>query len=268
MPGTPGQPCTRPTRVRGPTSCTTAASYSRVCPSSPAVRSSPLRPRRCRRASVGSATGTTATPGCATRASRWRRSGSPPARTRPDDFFAFLATAAASSVGPDHGLQIMFGIGGEHDLSERTLPHLEGWRNSAPVRVGNGAWDQRQIDVYGELLGAALRLADQLDAIDEDTRRFLIACADCRGVALDREGPGHLGGARRPAALPLLQGHVLGRAGPRDLAGRPARRRTTGSTGGSACARRSGRPSSATGGTSRPTRSRSTWARPRWTRRT
>ena len=94
------------------------------------------------------------------------------------DFFAFLATAAASSVGPDHGLQIMFGIGGEHDLSERTLPHLEGWRNSAPVRVGNGAWDQSQIDVYGELLGAALRLADQLDTIDEDTRRFLIACAD------------------------------------------------------------------------------------------
>jgi len=46
------------------------------------------------------------------------------------------------------------------------------------VRVGNGAWDQSQIDVYGELLGAALRLADQLDTIDEDTRRFLIACAD------------------------------------------------------------------------------------------
>jgi GH15 family glucan-1,4-alpha-glucosidase len=95
-----------------------------------------------------------------------------------DDFFAFLATAAASSIGRDHGLQIMFGIGGEHDLSERTLPHLEGWKNSAPVRVGNGAWDQLQIDVYGELLGAACRLADQLDTIDEDTRRFLIACAD------------------------------------------------------------------------------------------
>src|SRR4029078_3435572 len=81
------------------------------------------------------------------------------------DFFAFLATAAASSVGPDHALQIMFGIGGEHDLSERTLPHLEGWRNSAPVRVGNGAWDQLQIDVYGELLGAALRPADSARAM-------------------------------------------------------------------------------------------------------
>ncbi len=94
------------------------------------------------------------------------------------DFFSFLATAAASSVGPEHGLQIMFGVGSEHDLSERELPHLEGWRNSRPVRVGNGAWNQRQIDVYGEVLGAAQLLAGQLGSIDEDTKRFLIACAD------------------------------------------------------------------------------------------
>ncbi|MBJ7593388.1 MAG: glycoside hydrolase family 15 protein [Candidatus Dormibacteraeota bacterium] len=94
------------------------------------------------------------------------------------DYFAFMATAAASGVGPDHGLQIMFGVGGEHDLTERELPHLEGWRDSKPVRVGNGAWNQQQIDVYGELLGAAHRLAGQLSSIDDDTKRFLIACAD------------------------------------------------------------------------------------------
>ena len=94
------------------------------------------------------------------------------------DFFAFMTTAAASSVGPGHGLQIMFGIGGEHDLSERSLAHLEGWRGSRPVRVGNGAWDQSQVDVYGELLGAAVRLADQLVGLDDDTQRFLVACAD------------------------------------------------------------------------------------------
>ncbi|MDQ1619949.1 MAG: alpha,alpha-trehalase, partial [Actinomycetota bacterium] len=90
----------------------------------------------------------------------------------------FMTTAAASSVGPEDNLQIVFGIGGEHDLTERELPHLEGWRKSRPVRVGNGAWTQRQLDVYGELLGSAHRLADQLDDIDEDTRRFLVACAD------------------------------------------------------------------------------------------
>jgi GH15 family glucan-1,4-alpha-glucosidase len=94
------------------------------------------------------------------------------------DFFAFMATAAASSLGPGRSLQIMFGIGGEHDLSERTLPDLRGWRDSRPVRVGNGAWSQRQIDVYGELLGAAHRLTEQLGSLDDDTRRFLVACAD------------------------------------------------------------------------------------------
>src|SRR5437763_8143653 len=43
-----------------------------------------------------------------------------------DDFFAFMTTAAASGVGRGEALQIMFGIGGEHDLTERELPHLEG----------------------------------------------------------------------------------------------------------------------------------------------
>ncbi len=98
------------------------------------------------------------------------------------DFFAFMTTAAASSVGPGVGLQIMFGVGGEHDLTERELGHLRGWRDSGPVRVGNGAWDQRQIDVYGEVLGAASRLAEQLPEIDDDTKRFLVACADAAAV--------------------------------------------------------------------------------------
>jgi GH15 family glucan-1,4-alpha-glucosidase len=99
-----------------------------------------------------------------------------------DDFFAFMTTAAAASVGPQHALQIMFGVGGEHDLSERELDHLAGWRDSRPVRVGNDAWRQQQIDVYGELLGAAHRLADQISAIDDDMRRFLVALADTAAV--------------------------------------------------------------------------------------
>jgi GH15 family glucan-1,4-alpha-glucosidase len=94
------------------------------------------------------------------------------------DFFAFMTTAAAGAAGPDTPLQIMFGVGGEHDLSERTLPHLAGWRDSRPVRVGNGAWNQQQIDVYGELLGAAHRLADHITVVDDDLRAFLVALAD------------------------------------------------------------------------------------------
>jgi alpha,alpha-trehalase len=93
-------------------------------------------------------------------------------------FFTFLADAAASQLQRGIDLQIMFGIGGERDLSERELPHLAGWRASHPVRVGNGAWSQRQLDVYGEMLGAAQRLVQQLGELDPVTQRFLIAAAD------------------------------------------------------------------------------------------
>jgi len=93
-------------------------------------------------------------------------------------FFEFLADTAASQLRHGADLQIMFGVGGEHDLSERELPHLAGWRASRPVRVGNGAWDQRQLDVYGELLSAAQRLAEQLGDLDLVTQQFLAAAAD------------------------------------------------------------------------------------------
>ena len=94
------------------------------------------------------------------------------------NFFAFLANAAAAGLQPGADLQIMFGVGGERDLSERVLPHLAGWRGSRPVRVGNGAWFQRQLDVYGELLVAAHLLVDQLGELDPVTRQFLAAAAD------------------------------------------------------------------------------------------
>src|SRR6516164_301312 len=93
-------------------------------------------------------------------------------------FFTFLAYAAASQLRRGLDLQIMFGIGGERDLSERELTHLAGWRDSQPVRVGNGAWKQRQLDVYGELLDAASRLPDQLDRLGPATRKFLADLAD------------------------------------------------------------------------------------------
>jgi GH15 family glucan-1,4-alpha-glucosidase len=49
-------------------------------------------------------------------------------------------------------LQIMYGIDGRSDLEEEVLHHLEGYRGSAPVRIGNGAANQLQLDIYGELI--------------------------------------------------------------------------------------------------------------------
>jgi GH15 family glucan-1,4-alpha-glucosidase len=51
-------------------------------------------------------------------------------------------------------LQIMYGIGGERDLTEKTLDHLSGYEGARPVRIGNGAWNQKQHDVWGMILDA------------------------------------------------------------------------------------------------------------------
>jgi alpha,alpha-trehalase len=71
------------------------------------------------------------------------------------EYFAFVLESMGP-VGAEAGfdLQIMYGIGGERDLTEHTLDHLGGYRGSRPVRVGNGAWDQRQNDVWGMLFDA------------------------------------------------------------------------------------------------------------------
>jgi len=72
------------------------------------------------------------------------------------EYFAFVLEAVSGGAGPGSPfeLQIMYGIGGERDLTERTIDHLSGYRGSKPVRVGNGAWNQHQNDVWGMLLDA------------------------------------------------------------------------------------------------------------------
>ena len=56
-------------------------------------------------------------------------------------------------------LKIMYRVDGSSDLAEETLDHFEGWRGSRPVRIGNGAADQLQLDIYGEAMDA-MYLAD------------------------------------------------------------------------------------------------------------
>lgn len=71
--------------------------------------------------------------------------------------FSRFLTSSCQSCSKMHGdLQIMYGVESEKDLTERTLEHLEGYLGSRPVRTGNGAYSQRQIDVYGEILDWAL----------------------------------------------------------------------------------------------------------------
>ena len=73
------------------------------------------------------------------------------------------------SVLAEHGageLQIMYGLRGETELTETSLEHLEGYKGSSPVRIGNGAAKQVQLDIYGEIMDAAMLLADYVGKID------------------------------------------------------------------------------------------------------
>lgn len=71
-----------------------------------------------------------------------------------DEAAAFMdwLEARCHELEPDGTLQIMYGIDGRHRLDETVLDHLEGYRGSSPVRVGNGAYNQLQLDIYGELM--------------------------------------------------------------------------------------------------------------------
>ena len=80
-----------------------------------------------------------------------------------NDFFCFVADVA----GRDEELQIMYGIGGERDLAEQVLDHLDGYLGSRPVRIGNGAYKHRQHDVWGAVLDAVYVHTKSLDQFEE-----------------------------------------------------------------------------------------------------
>ncbi|MBF6247521.1 glycoside hydrolase family 15 protein, partial [Nocardia elegans] len=71
-----------------------------------------------------------------------------------DDFFAFLNDATTGPNGEPVPLQVLYGIGGERELTERELPHLAGYDGAQPVRIGNGAYNQEQHDIWGTMLDA------------------------------------------------------------------------------------------------------------------
>ncbi|HEX6475465.1 MAG TPA: glycoside hydrolase family 15 protein, partial [Candidatus Limnocylindria bacterium] len=79
-----------------------------------------------------------------------------------NDFVYFIAEVAGSE-----DLQVMYGVGGERDLEEQELPHLHGYEGARPVRIGNGAYKQRQHDMWGAMLDSVYLHTRSRDTLDE-----------------------------------------------------------------------------------------------------
>ena len=142
-------------------------------------------------------------------------------------FVAWLMDRVHESVGTGSGpLKIMYRVDGSSDLDEESLEHFDGYRGSQPVRIGNGAADQLQLDIYGEAMDS-IHLADthglQLPHVGW-TQISRHARLGLRQLGPARRG--HLGDPRRQEGLHVRPLHVLGgarpRHPPRPIAGRPA----------------------------------------------
>ncbi len=91
------------------------------------------------------------------------------------DFRNFVARAVA---GHPSQVSVLYGIAGERQIPERTLDHLPGYEGSRPVRVGNAAAEQFQLDVYGEILDAAYRAREVAQALDPRGWRAQVSLID------------------------------------------------------------------------------------------
>jgi GH15 family glucan-1,4-alpha-glucosidase len=84
-------------------------------------------------------------------------------RSEADAFFRWLGRQLNNSNDLHRPMQIMYGLDGRTNLEEHQLTHLRGYRDSQPVRIGNGAYQQLQLDIYASLLMPLLRFISPVD---------------------------------------------------------------------------------------------------------
>jgi len=133
-----------------------------------------------------------------------------------DDFFYFVADMCRD--GRD--LQVMYGVGGEHELVEESLPHLSGYEGAVPVRTGNGAYSQRQHDVWGAVLDSVYLHVRSREQLPESLWPVLKRQVDCaaehwekpdRGIWEVRGEPQHFTSSKLMCWVALDRGARLAR---------------------------------------------------------
>jgi GH15 family glucan-1,4-alpha-glucosidase len=142
-------------------------------------------------------------------------------------FMAWLADRYRTSDGDDSGpLQIMYAIDGRADLTEERLDHLEGYRGSRPVRVGNAAADQLQLDIYGELIDSVYLFNKYGRPIYHDDWQALTRIVEwvCQHRDQPDEGIWEVRGGRKDFTFSRLMpgSRWSGRSASHDSAGFPA----------------------------------------------
>jgi GH15 family glucan-1,4-alpha-glucosidase len=114
-------------------------------------------------------------------------------------FMEFL-DARCHEMKPEGTLQVMYGIDGRHVLTEKTLAHLEGYKGSRPVRIGNAAYRQVQLDIYGELMDSVYLFNKYATPISYDLWTYLRRLTNwlCGHWRLKDDAIWEVRGGRRP----------------------------------------------------------------------
>jgi alpha,alpha-trehalase len=132
-----------------------------------------------------------------------------------NDFFSFIMDVAAGD-----SLQVMYGIGGERQLEEQTLDHLGGYERARPVRIGNGAFDQKQHDVWGVFLDSVYIHTKSRDYLPDEMWPILSRQVECaiehwrepdRGIWEVRGDPKHFTSSKIFCWVALDRGARLAR---------------------------------------------------------
>lgn len=100
-----------------------------------------------------------------------------------DRFVTWVTRTLGNLTATTDHVQIMYTVLGQHIVAEHELDHLAGYRNHRPVRIGNGAWRQRQHDVLGEVVETIHMLRDHLAPLGEASRRLVVDLANRAATA-------------------------------------------------------------------------------------